>query len=73
MEQTPADIGKDNWFAPDELALHPRNVQFDLDGAPLHWIPGDPYGSHAVTALNLFLLPALYARFGRGSRPVQAA
>ncbi|MFN8227382.1 MAG: metal-dependent hydrolase [Mycobacterium sp.] len=55
MEQTPADIGKDNWFAPDELALHPRNVQFDLDGAPLHWIPGDPYGSHAVTALNLFL------------------
>ena len=51
MKQSPAD----NWFAPDELALHPRNVHFDLDGSPLHWIPGDPYGSHAVTALNLFL------------------
>ena len=41
--------------APEEVALRPRNVRFDLDDAPLHWIPGDPYGSHAVTALNLFL------------------
>lgn len=42
-------------FAPDEVALHPRNVHFRWDDAPLHWIPGDPYGSHAATALNLFV------------------
>lgn len=42
-------------FAPEEVALRPRNVHFNWDTAPLHWIPGDPYGSHIVTALNLFL------------------
>ncbi|MGB3485263.1 MAG: metal-dependent hydrolase [Mycobacterium sp.] len=42
-------------FAPEEVALRPRNVQFDWGACPLHWIPGDPYASHAVTALNLFL------------------
>lgn len=41
--------------APGEVALHPRKVHFRWDDAPLHWIPGDPYGSHAVTALNLFV------------------
>ncbi len=49
-----------NWgvadqFTPEELALRPRNVHFNWDSAPLHWIPGDPYGSHAVTSLNLFV------------------
>ena len=42
-------------FAPEEVALRPRNVHFALDTPPLHWIPSDPYASHAVTALNLFL------------------
>ncbi len=42
-------------FAPEEVALRPRNVQFDWSAAPLHWIPGDPSASHSVTALNLFL------------------
>lgn len=42
-------------FAPEELALRPRNVQFHCESSPLHWIPGDPYGSHVVTGLNLFL------------------
>lgn len=42
-------------FAPEEVALRPRNVRFDWSEAPLHWIPGDPYASHSVTALNLFL------------------
>ncbi len=42
-------------FAPDEVALRARNVHFRWEAAPLHWIPGDPYGSHVVTALNLFL------------------
>jgi predicted metal-dependent hydrolase len=42
-------------FAPEEVALRPRNVHFDWQTPPLHWIPSDPYASHAVTALNLFL------------------
>jgi uncharacterized protein len=42
-------------FAPEEVALRPRNVQFDLAVPPLHWIPGDPYAAHAVTSLNLLL------------------
>ena len=50
-----ATWGAADQFAPDEVALRPRNVHFQWDTAPLHWIPGDPYGSHVVTALNLFL------------------
>ncbi|MGW0157770.1 metal-dependent hydrolase [Mycobacterium sp. NPDC003323] len=42
-------------FDPEEVALRPRKVNFDWSAAPLHWIPGDPYGSHSVTALNLVL------------------
>ncbi|WP_078324733.1 metal-dependent hydrolase [Mycobacteroides salmoniphilum] len=42
-------------YAPEEVALRPRNVHFEWDRSPLHWIPGDPYASHVVTALNLFL------------------
>lgn len=42
-------------FAPEEVALCPRQVQFRWSQAPLHWIPGDPYAAHVVTALNLFL------------------
>lgn len=45
----------ENDFSPEEVALRPRKVQFDWSEIPLHWIPGDPYGSHAVTALNLFV------------------
>lgn len=50
-----ATWGAAGQFAPEELALRPRNAHFQWDTAPLHWIPGDPYGSHVVTALNLFL------------------
>ena len=42
-------------FAPDEIALHARDVRFDFSKAGLSWIEGDPYGSHFITALNLFL------------------
>jgi predicted metal-dependent hydrolase len=42
-------------FVPEEVAVRPRDVHFQWDTAPLHWIPGDPYGSHVVTALNLLL------------------
>jgi predicted metal-dependent hydrolase len=42
-------------FAPEELALRPRNVHFEWDDVPLHWMKGDPYGSHVITSLNLFL------------------
>lgn len=50
-------------FAPEEVALRPRRVHFDLSTPPLHWIPGDPYASHAATALNL-LLPVAERWFG---------
>jgi uncharacterized protein len=50
-----ATWGATDQFAPDEVALRARNVHFEWETAPLHWIPGDPYGSHVVTALNLFL------------------
>ncbi|ORA35331.1 metal-dependent hydrolase [Mycobacterium aquaticum] len=51
----PATASVADHFAPEEVALRPREVRFDWHSAPLHWIPGDPYGSHIVTALNLFL------------------
>lgn len=47
--------GAPDAFAPEEVALRPRNVRFDWTASPLHWIPGDPYASHGATALNLFL------------------
>lgn len=55
MSSQERSIGAADRFAPEEVALRPRNVQFEWDSAPLHWIPGDPYASHATTALNLFL------------------
>ncbi|OBF25024.1 metal-dependent hydrolase [Mycobacterium sp. ACS4331] len=51
-------------FAPEEVALRPREVEFRWDECPLHWIPGDPYGSHAVTALNL-IVPAAERWFSK--------
>lgn len=42
---------------PDNLVLHARDVQFDWDGLPMHWIPGDPFSTHALNVLHL-LLPA---------------
>ena len=50
-----ATSGVTDQFAPEEVALRPRNVHFDWDTVPLHWIPGDPYGAHVVTSLNLLL------------------
>lgn len=54
MHTEPSSPAPDH-FAPEEVALRPRQVQFQWQSAPLHWIPGDPYASHVVTALNLFL------------------
>ncbi|WP_235733209.1 metal-dependent hydrolase [Mycolicibacterium neoaurum] len=55
MSETRANLSAADAFAPDEIALRPRNVQFDWSTPPLHWIPGDPYASHSATALNLLL------------------
>ncbi|MFC7450699.1 metal-dependent hydrolase [Rhodococcus daqingensis] len=35
------------------LQLKARNVSFDLSRTPLHWIPGHPVASHAVSAYHL--------------------
>jgi predicted metal-dependent hydrolase len=53
--ELPSAVGAPDTFAPEEIALHARDVQFDFGHAPLCWIPDDPYGSHFITALNLFL------------------
>ncbi|QLY27867.1 metal-dependent hydrolase [Nocardia huaxiensis] len=37
------------------VALRPRDVRFDFSGSPLHWIPGEPVASHAISGLNLIL------------------
>jgi predicted metal-dependent hydrolase len=44
-----ADIGP--------VVLRPRDVHFEWDDVPLHWIPDEPLASHVISALNL-LLPA---------------
>ena len=47
-----ATWGAADQFAPEEVALRPRNVHFHWDTAPLHWIPGDPYGSHVLQGVE---------------------
>lgn len=42
---------------PDEVMLQARNVEFDWSSLPMHWIPGDPFGTHVLNVLHL-LLPA---------------
>ncbi|WP_327139861.1 metal-dependent hydrolase [Nocardia sp. NBC_01327] len=37
------------------VALRPREVHFDFTASPLHWIPGEPIASHAISGLNLIL------------------
>ena len=37
--------------------LKARRVQFDLDGTPLHWLPGDPFATHMINGLHLLLPP----------------
>ena len=39
------------------VALRARDVHFDWDGVPLHWMPDEPLASHVISAINL-LLPA---------------
>ncbi|MFC9553834.1 metal-dependent hydrolase [Rhodococcus sp. NPDC056960] len=38
---------------PGPIALRARHVEFDLSASPLHWIPGHPVASHAVSAYHL--------------------
>lgn len=37
------------------VALRARAVRFDFSASPLHWIPGEPVASHAISGLNLIL------------------
>lgn len=54
-QQRLEDSSPSDTFAPEEVALRPRDARFTWERTPLHWMPGDPYGAHATTALNLFL------------------
>jgi predicted metal-dependent hydrolase len=38
-------------------SIRPRRVTFDWERTPLHWIPGDAYGTHLINVLHM-LLPA---------------
>ncbi|GAA1882256.1 metal-dependent hydrolase [Williamsia serinedens] len=40
---------------PGPVHLQPRNVAFDLEHTPLHWIPGHPIASNVISVLNLLL------------------
>ena len=44
-----------NTTSSEELALHARNVHFDVSDAPLHWIPNEPIASHFISSFNLVL------------------
>lgn len=41
---------------PGVVALHARNVVFDVSRTPAQWIRKDPFASHIISAIN-FLLP----------------
>ncbi|MFD6533965.1 metal-dependent hydrolase [Streptomyces sp. NPDC060184] len=41
----------------ERTPLKPRNVSFDWERTPLHWVPGDPFAAHTINVLHL-LLPA---------------
>ena len=40
---------------PGPVELHARNVAFNWDNTPLHWIPGHPVASNFISFLNLVL------------------
>lgn len=40
----------------ERVQIKPRNVHFDLSNTPLHWIPGEPLASHAISTFN-YMLP----------------
>lgn len=42
--------------AAERVEIKPRNVRFDLSKTPLHWIPGEPIASHAISTFN-YMLP----------------
>ncbi|MEV6106627.1 metal-dependent hydrolase [Streptomyces sp. NPDC051940] len=39
----------------DDLVLTPRDVHFDWDALPLHWIPREPLATNVVNVLHLLL------------------
>ncbi|WP_257953339.1 metal-dependent hydrolase [Nocardioides sp. B-3] len=41
---------------PGVVALHARNVVFDVSRTPVQWIAKDAFASHLISAIN-FLLP----------------
>ena len=55
VEQIATAESAPDHFAPEEVALHARDVQFDFSNSSLAWIEGDPYGSHVISSLNLLL------------------
>lgn len=40
----------------ERVQIKARDVRFDLSNTPLHWIPGEPIASHAISTFN-YMLP----------------
>jgi predicted metal-dependent hydrolase len=50
MPHSPAGDGEHHG-----LVLQPRNVRFDWNALPMHWIPGEPMATHVINVLHLLL------------------
>ncbi|ALG15293.1 metal-dependent hydrolase [Kibdelosporangium phytohabitans] len=40
---------------PENLALRPRDVRFDWSELPAHWVPGEPFVTHALNVMHILL------------------
>ncbi|AJE85454.1 MULTISPECIES: metal-dependent hydrolase [Streptomyces] len=38
-----------------DLVLTPRDVRFDWDRVPVHWVPGEPTATHVINVLHMLL------------------
>lgn len=54
MKNIPAQASTADWV------LIPRQVKFDWENSPLHWIPQDPLASHAVNHFSFTLVRGEY-------------
>ncbi|MGL4305055.1 MAG: metal-dependent hydrolase [Mycobacteriaceae bacterium] len=57
VNMVPSDALATEVPEPDNIILQARNVKFDWNTLPMHWVPGDPFVTHTFNVLHL-LLPA---------------
>ena len=42
-------------YADEAIAITPRDVHFDWDGVPMHYVPGEPLVTHIFNVMHLTL------------------